>query len=210
MVDPRLTLFEMATSMVFSLVHSEVQSGLVRRRLQGTADTAKPPPSPDEKDCPVCAVHSQTAEAYMLLDGLAERCQREGRIPPGLGGTIPLARGLLDGAGRGAAALAVSDVRLRNDAVTFQGHVAALSGDLQGDLTPDQVPALAQRGRKAWQLSYALAETAFRQDKSDTAAQAVAEDPLYQWMRRVREEDMDADSAVTELKAILNKEPAHA
>lgn len=210
MVDPRQTLFEMASTLAFSLVHSEVESGLVRWRHRRTEDTASPSPPSEEKDCPVCKVHSQTAEAYMLLDGLADRCQREGRIPPGLGGTIPLARGLLDEAGQGAAALAVSDVRLRNDALALQGHVVALSTDMRGDLTPDQVPPLARRGKQAWQASYALAETAFRQDKPETAAQAVAEDPLYQWMNRVRTEDMDADTAVKELQSILSKEPSHA
>lgn len=210
MVDPRQTLFEMASSVVFSFVHSEVEAGLVRWRRRGAQDTAAPSPSPDQGECPVCTVHRQTAEAYMLMEGLSQRCQREGRIPEGLGGTIPLARSLLDEAEQGATALAVADTRLRNNALTFQGHVAALSRDMRGDLTADEIPALTQRSKQAWESSYDLAETAFRQAKPETAAEAIAHDPLYQWMQRVRTQDMTAEAAMEELRGILEKEPAHA
>lgn len=200
----------MASSLAFNLVKSEVQSGVVRWQNRGTAVTAEPSPSPDQDPCPVCSVHRQTAEAYMLLEGLSERCQREGKIPSGLGGTIPLARDLLNEAGQGAAALAVADTRLRNDALTLQGHVVALSTAMGGDLTPDQVPPLAEEAKRAWQSSYALAETAFREETPKTPAEAVTHDPLFRWMHRVRTEDLDADAAMEELRTILNKEPAHA
>ncbi len=41
--------------------------------------------------CAVCAIHRLTAEGKGLLEGLSMACQLTGGIPPGLGGTIPLA-----------------------------------------------------------------------------------------------------------------------
>jgi len=210
MVDPRMYLLSAASEAFFTFVRSEVAVGLQRRRRDQAGESGIPSPSPQSDGCPVCDQFAHVAEAHTLLVKLADRSERNGSIPQGLGGTIPVARARLEQAYEGAGALAVSNPRLRAQALTVQHQVRNLAPRLSREVRAEEVRGLADEAGAIVDSSYDLAEAAFTDRMPETPEETMRHDPLFQLLQRARAEDWDADTFNRELKATLNKEPARA
>lgn len=208
MPDPRMYLLSAASEAIFTFVRSEVAAGLQRRRQHQAGETAIPSLSPESDGCPVCDQFAHVAEAHTLLVKLADRCESRGEIPPGLGGTLPVARARLEQAYEGAGALAVSYPRLREQALTVQHQVRQLVPRLSREVRAEEVRGLADKAGKIVDSSYDLAEAAFTNRMPETPEETMRHDPLFQLLQRARAEDWDAETFNRELKMTLNKEPA--
>jgi len=206
MADLRITALKLVSESFFAFVRTELQAGRLRVRRKETTVAAIPPGPSTDADCLPCTVHRNTAEAYLLLQGLADTQQTEGQIPPGTGGTVHLARSLLQEAETGATRIGAEHPELRGQAVALQGNIAALTPRLADEIKGEDTLAVAAQGQQTWRAAYGLTRSYFRQDTPATPEKTVQHDPLFQWMQRVREEDMDADTAMAELKRILNKD----
>ena len=214
MANWRLGIFNVLSDAAFGYVRSQVRVGSLfkpRPRSDAVGETGNPAPHGGYDGCPVCEIHRHVAEGYLLLEGLAETCRREGRIPEGIGGTIPLAQSHFRQAEEQAVTVGAADASLRLRVVELQGRLRDLADRMDGDLTSEQVPALAEGARAAWQESYGLADGAFRREPPASPETALADDPLYRWLRRVRDEELDAEAAMGELRELLSeKEASHA
>ncbi len=111
----------------FTFVRSELRASRLRIRRKEVKETAIPSHSTPDKGCSPCAMHQSTAEAYLLLLGLAYTYQEEGQIPPGVSGTIHRACSLFQDAEAGAATVGAKEPRLRAEALPLQGHIAGLT-----------------------------------------------------------------------------------
>ena len=206
MADPRLTALSFLTETAFAYVRAELKAGRLRIRRREERVTAIPSEGGSHSGCLPCNLHRSTAEAYLLLQGLADTFQEEGQIAPGTGGTIHLARALLIDAEAQAAKIGVERPELRTQALTLQGQIATLTPRLADEVKGEETAALARDAKAVWRTAYGLTHSYFRQDKPETAAAAVEHDPLMQWMQRVKDEDMPVEQAMAELKTILSTE----
>lgn len=199
----RALLAPVAADVVGTLVRTEIAAYARRREVtERVTLTGIPSPQAEQEGCPVCVIHRSCAEASALLEGLAAQTRPTGHIPPGIGGTIPLAARKLQDADDQLVTVAAVDARLQARAVALQGRIRSLQPKLQREVTAEAVPALAQEAREAWEESYELAAEAFRQPEERP-------DPLVELFRRVREENLQPDAATEELRRIVNEEPPH-
>lgn len=208
MTDFRVLGWNLVTKGIMSYMQRSLDEGiLLPKKRPKAAGTALPQPAHGGEGCPICAVHRQIGEGYLLLRGLAETAQAEGRIPQGIGGTIPLARRSFEQAQDTLTNIAAADVNLRLQAVTVQGELAGIISSLIGDVRPSELPAIADAAEQAWRDTYHLADQAFRRDEPD-AASPLEDDPLLTWMRQVRSEGWSAEQAIEELQRVINTGPA--
>ena len=205
MADPRFSLMTLVTESFFSYVRSELKAGRLRIRRKEARETAIPAEGGSESDCLPCTVHRSAAEGYLLLQGLSDTYEQEGQIPPGTGGTVHLARALFLKTDADAASIGAEHPEMRAGALALQGEIATLTPQLANEVRAEDTPAIAQQGHQVWVAAYALTRSYYRQDRPETPEVAVQNDPLFQWMQRVKEEDMDAETAMKELKGILSE-----
>ena len=210
MIALRRGLWKMLTDGVVTFAHSELQ-GAIGRRASRRGGTGNPSPPSGEVGCRPCEFHAHVAEAYLLLRRAADRAEMEGRIPAGVGGTIPVAKERLGEAGREVGELAASRPDLRADAIELQGHLASLTIDITGDVGPDGLPEFRDRAERCWELSHDLVLAYFEGAAvAAPAGEELLDDPLYQLLLRARGEDWDADRYNREVRELLAKEPSHA
>jgi hypothetical protein len=166
------------------------------RRLEESSLPAAPE---HNGGCPVCAVHREAAEANALLAGLAARAAATGEIPPGLGGTIPLARKCLDDARANLPDVALAFPDLRSDIERCDRELAAAHKSLDGTLGAAEITSASRRTGDAWAACYDLADAAF-------APPAKQEhDPLITWIDDVKAHpQMSNDEAIAKLKEVLD------
>jgi hypothetical protein len=111
--------------------------------------------------CPACMLHSRVAEADRLMAGLRMHSQVQHRIPPGLGGTIPLARQRIAEA-RGLAPLVGRMVPNRRGEVrSLETSLGSSYEALGAYLDEDSIVAVAKQVHQSWQTAYTLAWAVF-------------------------------------------------
>lgn len=196
-------LVEMAIREIGSFCISWVADGIRQSVKDPAPPTGDSPLGVDPEHnggCPVCAVHREAAEANALVSGLAERAAAAGEIPPGLGGTIPIARKCLDDARAALSDVAQSFPNLRSEIERCDRELAAARSSLNGTLTPPMIAAAARRTTDAWVACYDLADAAFK-----PPAKTERHDPLIGWIDEVKSKpEMSNDEAIAKLKEVLD------
>lgn len=104
-------------------------------------------------DCPVCLIYERCAQAAALLEDLTPQAMEMGRVPDGLGGTIPLARQRLIEADQQLHRLLDSGYDVQHLDACVEQTMAALAGWL----TPGQVAVVAAMARECRRQAYRLA-----------------------------------------------------
>jgi hypothetical protein len=199
--------WRMMTTGAVAYVQGRLKEGSVfAPKPRETGETAIPHEGEHAGGCPICAIHRQVSEGYLLLRGLTETYRTEGRIPQGIGGTIPLARNNFEAAQAGLTKIAAADPDLRLQALTVQGRLSGIIMSLSGNVSPESLPGIADEAERAWHDTYQLADRAFRHETA-SAELPLEQDPLFIWIQRARSEGWDADRAMSELQAVI-KGPA--
>jgi hypothetical protein len=107
--------------------------------------------------CPVCRLHREAAEARGLLEGLSLKTQNGERIPPGLGGTVPIARDCYQKADAYLRSVAIAAPQLQADCVELARAATSLHQQLSQQIAPDMLDSIVIKARRFWLESYELA-----------------------------------------------------
>ena len=107
-------------------------------------------------DCPVCLLHSKTADIEKLMDGLRKRSHLQHRIPLGLGGTIPLAHQRTSEARSNLALIAPMMPNRSKEIDQLDTMLAELQQRFSVTMTPEDVSAAHALAYRAWDRAYDL------------------------------------------------------
>ncbi len=202
MADLRVLAAKTIIDGAFTYARHWIAAGAIRPRPVGETAIPSPAGAAPDAGCPVCRVHLYVGEAYLLLERLARRSE-EGAIPPGLGGTIPLARRRLVDAQDLLLTVGAADANLRLQALTVHGQLAELVPALEGEVRPEDLPALAEDARRASEVCYDLAHAAFTLAEG---AGGTGADAVYGILNRLHQRAIEPDQAVRELRRALETE----
>jgi hypothetical protein len=178
----------------------------LRRPVEPLGDTAVPAPLSSDDGCPICEVHAEIAEGRGYLERLAERAQTLADLPPEAPTTAAMARRCFETAREHLVTVSARDTRLRLDAAALQARLSTLITRLSTPLAHRELTETATEARDAWRASAELFEKALLANMPTSPEAALKNDPLYQWIRRVRDGDLEPDQAVAELNNLLEKE----
>lgn len=192
-----------------TIVQDTITNGGLKLRRDRLPDSPIPSALTSTAGCPVCEVHAEIAEGNGYLERLAERAQALGDVPPEGPTTAAMARRSFEKAQEQLAIVAARDGSLRLQAVTLQGQLASLTTRLSGPIAHRDLTEIAGEAHDAWRASAELLEAALLANLPASPAEALKNDPLYKWMMRVRDGEVEPDQAVAELNDLLAKAPAH-
>lgn len=111
--------------------------------------------------CPVCRMHRHLAEADRLAAGLAIASQQQGRIPLGLGGTVPLMRRELAQARALVPDLETMLPDRRGELRSLQGSIGRSLQGIEGTVDPSRAQDAARTIHESWWAAYQLAWSHF-------------------------------------------------
>ena len=107
-------------------------------------------------DCPVCLLHSKTADVEKLMDGLRKRAHLQHMIPLGLGGTIPLAGKRTSEARSNLALIASMMPNRMKEIEQLDDMLGELQRRFAETMTPEDVSAAHTLAYRAWDRAYDL------------------------------------------------------